>query len=231
MFRKMIMMGMVASLLMVASAQAATVDVTSVFNSAASTGDVGYADGHAWINDVGGSAVFDVYMTFDQSYTNVTALEFLGTFAVDVSDYYAQGGVGSAWSQADFVWDGTGAFGNMDTQFSVSPTVAASLTGTSEVQSFITGDIVAGQTYKLGTMTVNALSEVSDPNQIWNMVFGFSQTYAGFGITSAAGSEIASLVQNPSNSTVAIPEPGTYAMLCGLGLVGAAWYRRRKNAH
>ncbi len=26
-----------------------------------------------------------------------------------------------------------------------------------------------------------------------------------------------------------VPEPGTYAMLCGLGLVGAAWYRRRQR--
>ncbi|MDD3469941.1 MAG: PEP-CTERM sorting domain-containing protein [Thermoguttaceae bacterium] len=32
-----------------------------------------------------------------------------------------------------------------------------------------------------------------------------------------------------SNPTFIVPEPGTYAMLCGLGLIGAAWYRRNRK--
>ncbi len=230
MLRKMIVMGVVASLLMVASAQAATVNVTSVFNATESTGDAGWAGDHAWINNAGGTAVFDVYLTFDQAYTNVTAMEFLGTFKVDVADYFTQGGTGDVWDTVDFEWDGAGNLGNMNTLFAEGETEATSVSGTSKFVDFAAGNIVAGEQYLLGRMTVTALTEVPADQQ-WNLVFGFSQTFgSGFGIVADNVESVASLAQNPSNTTVAIPEPGTYAMLCGLGLVGAAIYRRRKNA-
>ncbi len=97
---------------------------------------------------------------------------------------------------------------------------------------------------------------VSGVNSAEDVVFSISTTGNGYLQGSSDGMNPQNLVfntptlyegENPFNGTEAldtpttyvfaatpstppvppvVPEPGTYAMLCGLGLIGAAWYRR-----
>ena len=91
-----------------------------------------------------------------------------------------------------------------------------------------------GERTLVGIVTItNNGSPVLGALDVW-MVDGTGYRRSGFGDNMAMTNEHAYAIGVGSGDGeklvhTHVPEPGTYAMLAGLGLVGAAWYRRRKS--
>lgn len=249
MLRKMLVVGVVASLFVTASAQAATVNFSA--DNFATTGTVtSTEDGYYTFYSSDASVSFDVYA----SLSDLTATEAgnlalwfadgsyrggaLVTLQVDALANTSRGYVPDNWQdQLTFSFTVNGALPEI---FSIPSVVSyQDLENPGSVGYRLMGDFTAeqlaaaasGDRYLIGTATIAATDAVTfDSSMGWYVDFNVVSGLLTFDPSGTMTSVVNASANSGLLSEVTVPEPGTYAMLCGLGLVGAAWYRRNRRA-
>lgn len=122
-----------------------------------------------------------------------------------------------------FTQDGStlvmGAVGDGDNPFfGYLPSIAASAQGTKGyLLGVFTVSVAADSAWSNNTLITFGIADNGDILEGTDNMFNNQQI-------------VLSLAPNQNGlMTVVTPEPATYAMFCGLGLVGAAWYRRNRR--
>lgn len=152
--------------------------------------------------------------------------------------FVASPGLGAKWGNGyavGYVVDGFDTKMDISSSFAfdgllglaVANTYAATADG-GDFDLVVTGyDAAGNETGTFSTPMVTGDIVIADWIDIDLGAFSADTTSFAFSFVGDGGTPV--FAGNTVAMDYKIPEPGTYAMLCGLGLVGAAWYRRRRR--